>query len=84
MPVKGGIDPDRDREHPTPCEVDATPTGAVLTGSGIDAPQNQDDAWPTGIDPGPHREDAGRSRDDAPWGSGGPDSRSGAPDSGLG
>jgi hypothetical protein len=65
MPVEGGIDPGRDRELPTPCEVDATSTAAVLTGSGIDAPQNQDDACPTGSDPGPHR-------DDAPWGRAGP------------
>ena len=66
MPVEGGIDPGRDRELPTPCEVDATPSGAVLTRSGIDAPRDRDDAGPTGIDPGQHREDVGRSRDDAP------------------
>ena len=80
MPVEGGIDPGRDRERPTPCEVDATPTGAVPTRSGIDAPRDQDDAGQTEIDPGRHRADAGRSRDEAPWGSGGPDSRSGHPE----
>ena len=66
MPVEGGIDPGRDRERPTPCEVGATPSGVVLTRSGIDAPNHQDDASQTGMDPGPHRDDAGRSRDDAP------------------
>jgi hypothetical protein len=83
MPVEGGIDPGRDRELPTPCAVDATPTGAVPTRSGIDAARDRDDAGQTGVDPGQHREDAGRSRDDPPWGSGGPDSWSGRPDSGI-
>ena len=66
MPVEGGIDPGLDRERPTPCEVDATPTGAVLTRSGIDAPRDRDDAGQTGVDPGRHRDDAGQGRDDAP------------------
>jgi hypothetical protein len=65
MPFHWGIDPNPDRDDPTPGAINATPSGTVPTRWGIDATNHPDDPTNSGVDPGRHRDDASRSGDDA-------------------